>query len=151
MLKTVVDKVLSIKNVEVHCQNQALPLTSHIYQRKFGVNQKRKELKETLESVSEMQDEKLWGKDLELMFPSFSIDSIKRAIGKATSLNEATEILCEDATPKEEDAQDPVTYDSIESLVADFSSSMDDIESYTLCTELKIIIQQFQKLQFTHC
>ena len=59
-----------------------------------------KEVKETLDSVSEMQDEKPWEKDLELMFPSLSIDSIKRAIGKATSLNEAAEILCEDATPK---------------------------------------------------
>ncbi len=66
---------------------------------------------------------------------SSSIDSIKRAIDKATSLNEAAEILCEDATPKEEDAQDPVTYDSIEGLVADFSSSMNDNESYTLCID----------------
>jgi ABC-type transporter Mla maintaining outer membrane lipid asymmetry ATPase subunit MlaF len=59
-------------------------------------------------------------------------ESIKRAIRKATSLNEAAEILCED---EEEHAQDPATYDSIESLVADFSSSMDGNESYTLCID----------------
>ncbi|CAB3983111.1 G2 M phase-specific E3 ubiquitin- ligase-like [Paramuricea clavata] len=84
---------------------------------------------------SEMKDEKLWEKDLELMFPSSSIESMKKAIGKAISLNEAAELLLEDATPKEEHPQDPVTYDSIESLVADFSSSVNDNKSYTLCID----------------
>lgn len=100
-----------------------------------GSEVEKKEVKEILESVSEMQDEKLWETDLELMFPNFSMESIKSAIGKATSLNEAAEILCEDATPKEKHAQDTVTYDSIESLVADFSSNVDDNQSYTLCID----------------
>lgn len=59
----------------------------------------------------------------------------KKAISKATSPNEAAEILCEDSSTKEEHVQDPVTYDSIESLVADFSSNKDNDKSYTLCTD----------------
>ena len=97
-----------------------------------------KEADETFISVLVMLDEKPWEKDLQLMFPSFSEESIKRAISKATSLNEAAEILCEGTPPKEEHAQDPVgsvTYNSIESLVADFSSSIDENKSYTLCVD----------------
>ena len=56
----------------------------------------------------------------------------KKAISKATSPNEAAEILCEDSTAKDKHAQDPVTYDSIESLVAEFSSRKDSDKSYTL-------------------
>ena len=111
--------------MKAHCQNQAVPLTSNIYQKKFGEN-KRKEVKETLEFVSAMQDEKPWEEELELMFPGSSIESIKKAICKATSPNEAAEILY---------VQDPVTYDSIESLVDDFGSNKDNDKSYTLCID----------------
>ena len=87
-----------------------------------------KEVEESFKSVPMMLDEKPWEKDLQLMFPGFSEESIKKVITKATSLNEAAEILCEDPVSS-------VTYDSIESLVADFSSSIDENKSYTLCID----------------
>lgn len=40
--------------------------------------QEEKKVKETLEFVSAMQDEKPWEEELELMFPGSSIESIKR-------------------------------------------------------------------------
>ena len=90
---------------------------------------KEKEVKETIESDSEMQDEKPWENELKLMFPSSSKDSIYKAISKAT------EILCEETTGKDEHPQNPMIYESVESLVADFSSNKDDNESYTLCID----------------
>ena len=106
----------------------------HLSEEIWG-EQEEKEVKETLEFVSAMQDEKPWEEELELMFPGSSIESIKKALCKATSPNEAAEILCEDSTRKEEHVQDPVTYDSIESLVEDFSSNKDNDKSYTLCID----------------
>lgn len=56
----------------------------------------------------------------------------KKAISKATSPNEAAEILCEDSSTKEEHVQDPVTYDSIESLVAVQTRTMIKVILYVL-------------------
>ena len=75
------------------------------------------------------------GRGVGTYVPGSSIESIKKAICKATSPNEAAEILCEDSTTKEKHVQDPVTYDSIESLVEDFGSNKDNDKSYTLCTD----------------
>ena len=75
------------------------------------------------------------GRGVGTYVPGSSIESIKKAICKATSPNEAAEILCEDSTTKEKHVQDPVTYDPIESLVEDFGSNKDNDKSYTLCID----------------
>ena len=69
------------------------------------------------------------------MFPSSSKDSMYKAISKATSLNDAAEISCEETAGKDEHPQNSMIYESVESLVADFSSNKDDNESYTLCID----------------
>ena len=61
MLKIAEGKVLTIKNVEARCQNHAVPLTE--IEGSWG-EPKEKEVKETIESDSEMQDEKPWENEL---------------------------------------------------------------------------------------